>query len=237
MTTISGEQRLIGALGLAERLPALAVAGIDLRPGRTDEDPAVVATTGDRLLDMVRHRQARQSEIAGYIGNAAVEKHPLPVLRPLLHLLAIAGEVGREHQLGKKPRIAPGDSRPADSHLILDDAPASLRRRALPSAGERCYQRRLARTGTAGDDEEPLGRAGRHVASGHGSVSLLPSAMVGVPGRRDEHSDSTRTGDGTSEVTPMRWTSQPKAWNRLWGLWGAPGGQHSAKGRRGRVRH
>lgn len=76
---VDADQRMIGALGLIERLLALLILREDLRSRRGEEDAWVVADVLGGGADVLWHRQAAQPEIAKRVGYAAIEEH-----RPLL---------------------------------------------------------------------------------------------------------------------------------------------------------
>src|SRR4051794_34860744 len=74
MVAVCRDHGVVGPCGLVERLLALAVLPVDLRPWRRDEDAPVIAEGRGGLRYMRRDGDAEQPQIADYVGNSPVEE-------------------------------------------------------------------------------------------------------------------------------------------------------------------
>ena len=102
------------------------------------------------LLDMRRHRQAHQVQIADDVRHAAIEEH-----RPGKRLRrTVAAHLPCQHLFGECGGIAPGQGIAADRGLILNDRAAGLDSGVEASRFQRADQAGLARTGAARDDDQ-----------------------------------------------------------------------------------
>ena len=68
------------------------------------------------------------------------------------------GDFALDHPLGERPVVEPRQSRAARGQLLLDNRPPHLGTGRHARCRERIDQRRLARSGAAGDDMEAIGR-------------------------------------------------------------------------------
>ena len=156
VSAVDIDHRFVGPHRLLEALFAFAVLPEDVGPWRRDEDPAVIAERGGGLFHVVRHRQSQHPQITDHVRHPAVEED-----RPRLLLRQMVGaHLPAQHQFGERLRVAPGQRRPADRHLVLNDAAPGLDRSRAAGLRQGVDQRGLSRPGAAGHDEQPLRIAG-----------------------------------------------------------------------------
>src|SRR5690606_692724 len=104
------------------------------------------------LLHPDRHLQAFETQIADRVRQAAIEEH----LAVLAFCLAIGPELPFEHPFREASAVDPGQGVAAMLHLLADDAPSGLHRRCEAARLQRLDERRLAGSGTAGENEEAV---------------------------------------------------------------------------------
>src|SRR6185295_17464970 len=96
-----------------------------------------------------------------------------------------------EHQLDGQLRVDRLEPASADTPLLLDDGPGAFRGYREPAVAQLVEQRRLARAGSAGHDDEPLVHALVVRGDAHGwvmpSTSSASSSCASVSAPRSTY--------------------------------------------------